>query len=67
VSGSVLGLVVTVVTVEALLPAQGIAAIPLGFSAGQGAKALVLAGALALRTRTVGAGVDRPGEVPSPA
>jgi putative peptidoglycan lipid II flippase len=54
VAASVFGLVVTVVTVAVLTDEHGIAALPLGFAAGQAAKVVLLLLALAARVRTVG-------------
>jgi putative peptidoglycan lipid II flippase len=54
VMASVIGLVVTVLTVNLLLDEHGIVALPLGFAAGLAAKVMVSAVALAFRLRTVG-------------
>jgi putative peptidoglycan lipid II flippase len=54
VAASVVGLVVTVLTVNLLLDAHGIVALPLGFAAGLAAKVVVSSIALAFRLRTVG-------------
>jgi putative peptidoglycan lipid II flippase len=54
VSASVLALIVTVVTVNALLDEHGVVALPLGFAAGLAAKVAVLLIGLAFRIRTVG-------------
>jgi putative peptidoglycan lipid II flippase len=67
VAASIAGLIATVGTVELLVPTSGIVALPLGFTAGQGVKVLILAAALVIRTRTVGAAGGRPKESPLPA
>lgn len=67
VAASIAGLAVTVVTVELLVPSQGVVALPLGFAAGQGTKVVVLLWAVVVRARTVGGGVDRPNAVASEA
>jgi putative peptidoglycan lipid II flippase len=54
VSASVLALIVTVLTVNALLDTQGVVALPLGFAAGLAAKVAVLLVGLVFRIRTVG-------------
>jgi putative peptidoglycan lipid II flippase len=54
VMASVIGLVVTVLTVNLLLDEHGIVALPLGFAAGLAAKVMVSVVALAFRLRTVG-------------
>jgi putative peptidoglycan lipid II flippase len=54
VMASVIGLVVTVLTVNLLLDEHGIVALPLGFAAGLAGKVMVSAVALAFRLRTVG-------------
>jgi putative peptidoglycan lipid II flippase len=54
VAASVVGLVVTVLTVNLLLDAHGIVALPFGFAAGLAAKVVVSSIALAFRLRTVG-------------
>ena len=58
VAASIVGLAVTVVTVDALSEAQGIVALPLGFAAGQAAKVAVLGVSLVYRLPSVGR--DRP-------
>jgi peptidoglycan biosynthesis protein MviN/MurJ (putative lipid II flippase) len=58
VLASIVGLVVTVITVDRLGEAQGIVALPLGFAAGQGIKVVVLAISLLYRLPSVGR--DRP-------
>jgi putative peptidoglycan lipid II flippase len=63
VTASIVGLIVTVGTVNLLTPAEGIVALPLGFAAGQGAKVAVLAIALLWRLRSVG---PAPGAPPLP-
>jgi putative peptidoglycan lipid II flippase len=55
VTASIAGLIVTVGIVEILVPGQGIVALPLGFTAGQGLKVVILAAGVVARTRTVGA------------
>jgi putative peptidoglycan lipid II flippase len=67
VAASIAGLVVTVAAVELLVPTRGIVALPLGFTAGQGIKVLILAAALVIRTRTVGSSGAHPSEVPARA
>jgi putative peptidoglycan lipid II flippase len=54
VGASIVGLIVTVATVNALVDSQGVIALPLGFAAGQLAKVAVLGVALVLRIRVVG-------------
>jgi len=54
VTASVVGLVVTVLTVNLLLDGHGVVALPLGFAAGLVAKVIVSAAALVFRLRTVG-------------
>jgi putative peptidoglycan lipid II flippase len=54
VIASLLGLIVTVLTVGALTAEQGIVALPLGFAAGQAVKVAALLVALAIRVRSVG-------------
>lgn len=53
VLASIAGLAITVVATLVLVPAAGIAAIPLGFAIGQAGKTLLLALALAVRLRTL--------------
>ena len=54
VTASVVGLLVTVLTVNLLLDDHGVVALPLGFAAGLAAKVIVSAAALVFRLRTVG-------------
>jgi putative peptidoglycan lipid II flippase len=67
VIASISGLIVTVATVELLVPTRGVVALPLGFTAGQGVKVLILAAAAIIRTRTVRAPLEPAGEVSAPA
>jgi len=67
VIASISGLIVTVATVELLVPTRGVVALPLGFTAGQGVKVLILAAAAIIRTRTVRAPLEPAGEVSPPA
>lgn len=53
VAASIAGLIVTVGGVELLVPTQGIVALPIGFTAGQGIKVLILGVGVVVRTRTV--------------
>ena len=59
VLASLAGLVVTIGVVWALTLAEGIAALPLGFAAGQAVRVLVLLAAVPSRVRSVGAGGAR--------
>jgi putative peptidoglycan lipid II flippase len=54
VTASIIGLLVTVATVNLLLEAEGILALPIGFAAGLAAKVAVSGVALLFRLRTVG-------------
>jgi putative peptidoglycan lipid II flippase len=63
VIASIDGLDVTVATVELLVPTRGVVALPLGFTAGQGVKVLILAVAVVIRTRTVRAPIEPGGVV----
>ncbi len=56
VAASILGLAVTVVVAQALLPTQGIVALPLAFTAGQALKLALLGVAFPFRVRAVGQG-----------
>ena len=67
VLASISGLVVTVATVELLVPTQGVVALPLGFTAGQGVKVLILGAAVVVRTRTVRAPIEPAGEPAAPS
>ena len=54
VTASIVGLIVTVVTVNLLLASEGIVALPFGFAAGLLAKVAISGAALVWRIRTVG-------------
>jgi putative peptidoglycan lipid II flippase len=56
VAASILGLVITVAVAQLLLPAEGIVALPLAFTAGQAAKLGLLGITFPLRVRAVGRG-----------
>jgi putative peptidoglycan lipid II flippase len=54
VTANVVGLAVTVATVNLLSPSEGIVALPLGFAAGQATEVVMLSIAMVFRVRTVG-------------
>jgi peptidoglycan biosynthesis protein MviN/MurJ (putative lipid II flippase) len=60
VISSVVGLVVTILAVNALLDEQGVLALPLGFAIGLAAKVTILGVALLWRLRSVGGHGTRP-------
>ena len=66
VAASILGLVITVAVAQLLLPAQGIVALPLGFTAGQAAKLGLLGVAFPFRVRAVGRSRPRCHRQPGP-
>jgi putative peptidoglycan lipid II flippase len=67
VMASIAGLIVTVATVELLVPTRGVVALPVGFTAGQAVKVLILAAAVVIRTRTVREPLESASDVAAPA